>query len=64
MQLLSSFLTTLFAGFVVVDPIPVAPMFAAMTAGRPSRRYAAPPDRLGMTGRADQLLLHDFDGHL
>lgn len=32
---LSTLLVTLTALFIVVDPIPVAPMFAAMTAGKP-----------------------------
>lgn len=32
--ILGGFLLTLSAVFIVVDPIPVAPMFAAMTAGR------------------------------
>ena len=50
MQLLSSFLTTLFAVFVVVDPIPVAPMFAAMTAGRPSQEIRLTARRASVAG--------------
>lgn len=50
MQLLSSFLTTLFAVFVVVDPIPVAPMFAAMTAGRPSHEIRRTARRAAVAG--------------
>lgn len=50
MQLLSSFLTTLFAVFVVVDPIPVAPMFAAMTGGRPSHEIRRTARRASLAG--------------
>ena len=48
--LLSSFLISLFAIFVVVDPIPVAPVFAAMTTGRSSREIQRIARRASVAG--------------
>ena len=48
--LLSAFLTSLFAIFVVVDPIQVAPMLAAMTAGRSTQEVKQTARRASIAG--------------
>lgn len=60
----SSFLLTLTALFIVVDPIPVAPMFAAMTAGRSSNEVRSIARRASAAGALLLLFFTLFGGLL
>lgn len=58
------FFVILTALFVVVDPIPVAPMFAAMTAGRPAREVRRIAGRASLVGAGLLLFFMTFGGLL
>jgi multiple antibiotic resistance protein len=61
---LSDFLLVLTALFVVVDPIPVAPMFASMTAERPAADVRRIARRASIAGAGLLLFFMTFGGTL